>query len=193
MIWAILGIWFLIILGLAIAGTFDAPPGEFPAAMVACAGGPPLTFYLATRLSSRLRNWVARCDLAEITALQAWRVIGAAFLFAWATQVLPPVFAFPAGIGDILVGIGAPVAALAVARNLPHAHVAAWGVVVAGMADFMIVVSIGLLARSGLPLHFDGQLSTDAMGQAPFVLFPTFLVPAFIVLHIIAVMKLMDE
>lgn len=189
-VWIITVAWFAIVTWLAIQGTFDAPAGEAPIAMIAAAGLPPVLFWIAYLAIPSLESWVHSLDLAELTAMQAWRIIGAAFLFAWGVNVLPPVFALPAGIGDILVGVAAPVAALAVARASSNASKAAWGVVVAGMTDFIIVVSIGIGAREGMPLHLDGHLSTMAMGQAPFVLFPVFLVPAFIILHIMAIAKL---
>ena len=192
-VWIVTAIWFGLATWLAIGGTFDAPAGDAPLAMIAAAGVPPVLFWIAYLVIPSLKRWVLSQDLAELTAVQAWRIIGAAFLFAWGVNVLPPIFALPAGIGDILVGVAAPVAALAVARASSNASKAAWGIVVAGMTDFIIVVSIGIGAREGMPLHLDGHLSTMAMGQAPFVLFPVFLVPAFIILHIMAIAKLLNR
>ncbi|NVE94803.1 hypothetical protein [Altererythrobacter lutimaris] len=131
-----------------------------------------------------------KLNLAELTALQSWRIVGAAFLFAWSTNDLPAVFAWPAGVGDIVVGLMAPAAAITVALKLSGWRQAAWGVVIAGMSDFILVVSIGLFARDGLPLHLTGHISTHAMGILPYGLFPTFLVPAFIILHILAIVRL---
>ncbi|MBT8431535.1 MAG: hypothetical protein HKP43_06615 [Altererythrobacter sp.] len=192
-VWLITAVWFTTVMWLAIQGTFDAPAGEAPIAMIAAAGVPPVLFWIAYLAIPSLNRWVLSQDLAELTAMQAWRIIGAAFLFAWGVNVLPPIFALPAGIGDILVGVAAPVAALAVARASSNASKAAWGIVIAGMTDFIIVVSIGIGAREGMLLHLDGHLSTMAMGQAPFVLFPVFLVPAFIILHIMAIAKLLNQ
>lgn len=193
LVWIVTVVWFAIVTWLAIQGIFDAPAGETPLAMIAAAGIPPVLFWIAYRTIPFLKKWVLSLDLAELTAMQAWRIIGAAFLFAWGVNVLPPVFALPAGLGDILVGLAAPAAALAVSRASSNASKAAWGIVIAGLADFLIVFSIGIGAREGMPLHFDGHLSAMAMGQAPFVLFPVFLVPAFIILHIMAIAKLLQR
>lgn len=186
----ILLVWFSVVLYSGLAGAFDTPTGEFPVPLILAAGGPPVLVWIALLVSPSFKSLAMRLDLAELTAMQSWRIIGAAFLFAWMTEDLPAVFAFPAGVGDILVGLIAPLAAITVALKFAGWRQAAWGVVIAGMADFMIVVSIGLLARDGMPLHFAGHISTHAMGVVPYGLFPTFLVPAFIILHIFAIMRL---
>ena len=42
-----------------------------------------------------------------LTAAQSWRVIGGMFIFLWAFDLRPALFAFPAGLGDVAVGIAA--------------------------------------------------------------------------------------
>ena len=39
--------------------------------------------------------------------MQTWRVLGGTFLFLYAFDLRPALFAFPAGLGDMAVGVGA--------------------------------------------------------------------------------------
>jgi hypothetical protein len=52
-------------------------------------------------------------DLRLLTALQGGRVIGFVFLALYAHGLLPGLFAWPAGLGDVLVGGAAPFVLLA--------------------------------------------------------------------------------
>jgi len=56
-----------------------------------------------------------------IVGVQAYRALGVIFLILYATDRLPGLFAWPAGLGDVLVGVLAPVVALAYARA-PHVN-----------------------------------------------------------------------
>ena len=59
---------------------------------------------------------------ARLIAIQTYRFAGIMFVFPFLTYgIVPAGFGWPAGIGDALTGIFAPVVALMVARNRPHA------------------------------------------------------------------------
>ena len=193
LIWLIMLVWGASIYTLASKGALTPAEGKPPLVVLLNFVGPGILFLLAYKLVPSLRSWVATLDLAEVTALQAWRVVGAAFLFGWSLQVLPTIFVLPAGLGDITVGISAPFAAIALARGLPTARKAAWLVVFTGMLDFAVALFFGVLARDGAPLNFAGEPTTNALSQLPFAMIPNFVVPAFIILHIIAIIKLRQE
>src|SRR5215467_9705471 len=63
-----------------------------------------------------------------LVGVQLYRVLGAIFLILSATETLPRLFALPAGLGDTVVGLLAPVVGLAYARAPQKAAglVAAW-------------------------------------------------------------------
>ena len=46
-VWIVTAIWFGLATWLAIGGTFDAPAGDAPLAMIAAAGVPPVLFWIA--------------------------------------------------------------------------------------------------------------------------------------------------
>lgn len=94
---------------------------------------------------------------------------------------LPPTFAIPAGVGDVLVGVTAPIVALLLRRGGPiiWAIAITWNVL--GIIDLIYAVTLGLLA------------------QAQFVLtsylriIPQFFVPMFAIVHIATVLLLVRK
>ena len=174
-------------------GVFHSDPGALPIAVLIAALGPSAAFLAVYAISARLRRWVAALDLAELIALQAWRILGFAFLIAWALAALPAVFALPAGLGDIAVGLAAPAAALAVARRSPGWRRGAYTVTIAGLIDFAVAFATGILSREGGILAFTGATPSTLLGNVPLSLFPTFIVPAFLILHIMTLIKLRQD
>ncbi len=51
-----------------------------------------------------------------LVGVQLYRALGAIFLILYATGRLPGLFAWPAGVGDIAIGLLAPVVGIAYAR-----------------------------------------------------------------------------
>ena len=80
---------------------------------------PVVLFLAAYALSTRFRSFVLAQDLRTLTRLQHWRVVGFMFLALCAFDQLPAVFAWPAGIGDVAVGLTAAVVVTKMERD-PH-------------------------------------------------------------------------
>lgn len=174
-------------------GLFLIAPGQQPIAILLAAILPPLLFVGAYRLSAALRAWVAGLDLLLVTATQAWRVLGGAFLVVWAMGDLPGVFALPAGLGDMGVGVFAVWVVLSVHRRTPGWKTQSSALIIAGMADFAVAFSLGVLTSSGQALAFASQPSSSLLQVLPLALIPGFAVPLFIILHIIAWIRLRQE
>jgi hypothetical protein len=51
---------------------------------------------------------VLSLDIRLIVGMQAWRWAGLDFLSLYVHKVLPAVFALPAGLGDMAIGVTAP-------------------------------------------------------------------------------------
>jgi hypothetical protein len=127
-----------------------------------------------------------------LVSVQLFRALGAIFLILSATGTLPRLFALPAGLGDILVGLSAPVVGLAYARAPQKAAglVAAWNVL--GLLDLTDALGLGFLtAPSRYALEV--QPTSDLMTVLPLVLIPVYLVPLFFVLHLASLTKLRRE
>ena len=82
-VWIIFLIWGFGIYSLAKDGGLPSPVGQPPWGNLMALFGPPTLFMIAYKTFAPLRAYVRTLDVAELTALQAWRVVGASFLFGW--------------------------------------------------------------------------------------------------------------
>jgi len=168
---------------------FVGPPGTPPLPIAIGVAAPLALFFGLLRLSQSFRMFVLSLDLRLIAGIQAWRWAGFGFLALYAHKVLPAVFALPAGLGDMAIGITAPWIMLALVRQPDFAARAAfirWNVL--GILDLIIAVSIGTVSAflaTGAP----GEISTAPMATLPLLLIPAFLVPLFLMLHTAALMQ----
>jgi hypothetical protein len=100
---------------------------------------------------------------------------------------LPAVFAVPAGIGDILVGITASRIASNVRAGRPRAGII-WNIL--GLGDLVMAIVLGVTAAPGALHLIATNPTTLAMSIIPMVLVPTFMVPLSMWLHIISLRSL---
>jgi hypothetical protein len=104
---------------------------------------------MALFASKSIRAINAAMPKAWLIAIQTYRVAGIMFLFPFLTYgIVPAGFAWPAGVGDALTGIFAPIVALMVARNHPHAFkwAIAWNVF--GILDLIVAPVTALFFQS---------------------------------------------
>ena len=125
-----------------------------------------------------------------LIALQLYRVFGGAFLVGWARNVIPGVFALPAGIGDMITGLLALPVAIALAADTPAARRAAVGWNVFGLFDFAVAVSIGLMIAPGPLQLIVPSIPNATAGVYPNVMIPAFAVPSSILLHALSLRQL---
>jgi hypothetical protein len=111
--------------------------------------------------------------------LQTWRVAGLAFLALAVQGDLAAGFAWPAGLGDVLVGLTAPLVALYVIGGGLRARRVYLGWTFFGIADLLVAVALGVTAGAGV----------DAMSVLPMSLIPTFGVPLTLALHAICLVN----
>ncbi|MGH9445612.1 MAG: hypothetical protein ACRD3O_07800 [Terriglobia bacterium] len=185
----VLAIWFLLVVSLGAAGVFVGRPRTPPLAIAIGVGAPLLLFFIWLRLSRSFRQFVLSLDLRLVAGMQAWRWAGFGFLALYAYKVLPAIFALPAGLGDMAIGITAPWMILALARRPGFTAGSAfirWNVL--GILDLVVAVSIGALSAT-LATGTPGEISTAPMATLPLLLIPAFLVPLFLMLHIAALMQ----
>jgi hypothetical protein len=129
-----------------------------------------------------------RRTLAEVLITQTARWLGCVFLVLQVGGQLPGFFAYPAGFGDITVGVTACVAVIALIWSTSTAIPVAWSVL--GLLDFVGAVGTGFLASQAVGVvHTDPP--TSAFTQWPMVLFPAYMVPFSIILHITTIRVLL--
>jgi hypothetical protein len=145
--------------------------------------------------SPSLRRVLAGVPLAAWHALQAWRVLGVVFVILYTRGQLPAHFALPAGWGDIFVGLTAPLLALALARGVRGATPIAISWNVFGLLDLVVAVGMGtgLLAPLLVPDLGPRMPPVPAMGVYPLILVPAFAVPASVLVHGLALARLVRE
>jgi len=110
---------------------------------------------------------------------------GAAFLIMMALGHLPALFALPAGLGDVVAGIAAPLAARGLARGARH-RAGLWFTAF-GMTDLVTALILGAVTAYQL---IDVTPSGAPISELPLALVPTVGVPLLLALHITSVSAL---
>jgi hypothetical protein len=182
-------LWFGLIFAASAAGLFENRLGALPRPTLLAVAVPIVVFLLLYRFSTAFRDFVLSSDLRFVTLLQAWRVAGFVFLALYAHNLLPGLFAWPAGLGDIAIGASAPVVVLALLDRPGFAasrRFVVWNLL--GIFDFVVAVGMGTLG-SGAIAGIIADVTTDPMGVLPLSLIPGFLVPLFTMLHLTALFQ----
>ena len=141
---ALLVVWVGLIFGFGATGAFVVAAGTPPLRLFAAVAGPVIAFLIAYRWSAAVREFALTADLRFITATQAWRFGGFAFLALYTYGVLPGYFAWPAGLGDMAIGAAAPWMLVGLAREPGFAasrRFVTWNVL--GILDLIVAVTVG--------------------------------------------------
>lgn len=156
---------------------------------------PPAIVLLALWRSTTLRRVLAAASLPALIGVQIYRTVGVVFVILLALGQLPAHFALPAGWGDIAIGLAAPVVALALARGVRGGRALAitWNVL--GLLDLTVAVGMGtgFLAPFLAPGFGPRVPPAAAMGVFPMILVPTFAVPVSVLLHLLALGRVLRE
>jgi hypothetical protein len=134
-----------------------------------------LVFWVAARiyLLPKLPELEPRAVLLPILLLHSFRHLGLMFLAPGAIHAgMPPQFAYPAALGDLLAAVLALAAIPAVAGNVRGNRLLVWIFNIEGTAD--LVAAIALATIHDAPAY---------MGAAYWI--PAFWVPALLVTHAI--------
>jgi len=178
---ALLGAWFVFALTASAAHVFTNNFNRIGLAVAAAAVIPILLFGLWFGLSRDFRRFTLELNPQALTFAQSWRVLGAMFVVLQTYNILPAIFALPAGYGDIFIGITASLVAWKYANPANRTLFIAWQLL--GMADLLTAVTLGTTA----PFIQPHGIPTTPMTVLPLSLIPTFLVPLFLILHIICI------
>ena len=184
----ILAAWLAIVLLLGASGIFLGAPGQPPLLLFAAAVLPVTLFGIAVRASQGFREFVLALDFRLIVGMQAWRYAGFGFVALYANHVLPGLFAWPAGLGDMAIGLVAPWWIVTLSRNpdaMTGPRFKLWNVL--GILDF--VVAFTTAAICAMLITDPGVPSIVPMGRLPLVLIPAFMVPLFVMMHAAALMQ----
>jgi hypothetical protein len=137
-----------------------------------------------------LRRVIEAVPQRWIVSVQFYRVARLIFLVLYGAGRLPGVFACPAGVDDILVGLLAPVVGAACAHGSRNAAgwLRAWNFF--GIADLIVAVATGFLSSPLRLQMFAFGAPNELISAFPLAMIPVFLVPLSMLLHLASLKKL---
>jgi hypothetical protein len=151
----------------------------------------PLAWFMPSLLLVVFRDRVQPELLSQrwLIGLQLWRAIGAAFLIEMTRGYVPAVFAWPAGLGDVLAAIVALCVLLLYPSGRQIARTAIWLVAVVGILDFISAFFFGFTSSEG-PQNLFPQEQPSQLIEFPTGMIPLFLVPYAIFFHTLSILNL---
>lgn len=170
MLWAAAGVgWFLLVWELARSGVFEGTRSSGRLVEMAIILVPLAVGFYLLRPGAPLP--IPPTDLATV---QAIRIVAVVVLLAFAGEALPAWLALPIGVGDTALGLTAPwVAGRARAGASGLGALRLWNVIGAAIALYTMAAPV-------LSAHATGYF----FSLYPLVLFPTFLAPSYLLLHL---------
>ena len=178
--------WIIGTIVLAASGLLTSNDMLMPALILI----PVVGFALAYRTNPGFRSTVLSLDTGILVILHSWRMLGMGFLFLYAYDVLPGLFAGLAGLGDAMAATGATLLGIQLLRGKPVSKQALQRWNSFGFLDFLIAVSVGTALRSSL---LGGEITTDPLALLPLSLIPTLIVPFYMITHLIIFLQLREK
>ena len=181
--------WLGVALALGVSRVYRGASDEIPTIQFGILGPILIGSVLIVR-SSTMARVIETVPQQWLIGVQLYRALGVIFLILYGAGKIPGLFAWPAGIGDVLVGALAPVVAIAYARrpekNGDLARV--WNIL--GLTDLGVAVATGMLTAPSPIQQFAFDLPNELVGAFPLILIPTYLVPLSVLLHLASLTKL---
>lgn len=171
--------WFILALSAAALHVFQNGSNRIGVGIAASL--PLILFALWFAVSQQFRQFSLSLNPTILTSLQASRLIGFTFVLLEARGILPAVFALPAGYGDMAIGATAAFVAWRLVTPRHRSSFILWQIF--GILDLVLAVSLGTTAALLSP---QGP-TTAAMTVLPLSLVPTFLVPLYMIFHVICI------
>ena len=181
-------LWFAGVVAAHYAGLLRAGPGNLPIPLGFAIAVPIVIFFASYWAVPRFRTAALGVDVRLVTSLQAWRVAGFVFLPLLFFGHLPGLFAWPAGLGDVAVGLAAPWVVWRVIKDARYATTRGFatfhwlGLLDVASALGTFTVTFGIIPGLANP-------SSVVIEEMPLSLIPGFLVPGFVILHALALLK----
>jgi hypothetical protein len=173
--------WFVFALSASALHVFANTSQRIGVSVALAAGIPVIAFFAWMAVSKGFRNFALSLSPSVLTLWQTARILGVVFVILEAQQLLPARFALSAGYGDIFIGATAWFAATRLAKPGNRALFILWQTL--GIADLVSAVGLGVTGgffqTSGPNMHL--------MTVLPLSLIPTFLVPLFLMFHVISI------
>jgi hypothetical protein len=185
--------WVVAAWTLAAQGAFVQPPGALPPYLPLAILLPIIVLIMPLLRSRRVGVVLDAIPPAWLVGLQVYRAFGGIFLVYWMHGNMASIFALPAGIGDVIVGLLALPVAVWLASGARGGRTLAilWNIL--GIADLVNAISIGILTAPG-PLQLMVPEAPNALiATYPTVMIPAIAVPSSILLHALSLRQLLRQ
>ena len=140
--------------------------------------------------SKIVENIVDKIPIPFIVGIQTYRIVGYGFFILYGMGLLPAAFAFPAGIGDMIVGIAAPFVAAVYffKKYYPKKLAIIWNIL--GIVDLIVAIGVGIFAYPRPIQVLPTEVSTELLSLYPLAIIPLFAVPLATLLHFLSIRSL---
>jgi hypothetical protein len=166
-------------------GGYHTRLGKQPPWLPIEAVGALVALLLLTRLPVVSRALSVPNAVRLLSWPHAFRVAGVAFVISMILGHVPALFALPAGVGDMAVGIAEPLIARRI-KARPGNRAVTWFNIL-GIVDLVTAMVLGGVTAYGI-VHVSP--ANSALGEFPLALVPTVAVPLLLVLHILTLRRL---
>ena len=137
-------VWLVVSWAASALHVFSNGANRVGPAVGLAAGAPVILFSLWFAASAGFRRFALSLNPRVLTGVQVGRLVGFTFLLLEARALLPSIFAFSAGYGDMFIGATAAFAAWKLAEPAHRGWFIAWQLL--GITDLVLAVSLGTTA-----------------------------------------------
>ena len=129
--------------------------------------------------------------LESLVKVHIFRLIGSTFIILFLFDLLPPIFALFAGIGDLLTAITSIYVAKAIKNKNKHARKLTFIWNTFGLVDILITSAMAIIFTK---ISIDkGIQGVEFLAEFPFCFIPAFAPPTIIFLHLLVYRKLFQQ
>lgn len=123
-----------------------------------------------------------------LIGVQIFRLMGYGFLSFYFLGLLPAAFAIPTGVGDVIIGLTAPVVAFLLIKGRAKNLALIWNYL--GIGDLALALTLGVLTYPRPIQLLPSNPSNELIALFPLVMVPLFAVPLSILLHLFTLKRL---
>ncbi|MDP2524838.1 hypothetical protein [Maribacter dokdonensis] len=127
-------------------------------------------------------------NLDDLVKVHIFRLIGSTFIILFLYDLLPPVFALFAGIGDLITAISSVFVAKAIRNKKNYARKLTYVWNTFGLVDILITSAMAIVFTK---ISIDNNIQgVEFLAEFPFCFIPAFAPPTIIFLHLLVFRKL---